>query len=263
MSARLLESGQELERQGSVPSPGRRRASGVLFMLTLATLLAAGGFWTTNPRTLPIRHVHVSGEFHHLSADAMQRIAGSAVRGGFFSLNVETVRSELLREPWVSGVTVRRVWPDGVSLEVIEQVPLARWGDDGLLNAAGAVFHPHPDTIPHSLPQLSGPSGTQKLMLERYQHMQRVLAPHNVVIARLLLNERRAWSFVIENGPLVILGRRQVMERFDRFTAAVPAYLGDELQRIDTLDMRYTNGFSVRWKQERLDESTERQADHG
>ena len=49
--------------------------------------------------------------------------------------------------PWVARVSVRRTWPDAVSLYITEQVPVARWNSQQLLNAAGqpfaAIAHEH------------------------------------------------------------------------------------------------------------------------
>ncbi len=64
------------------------------------------------------------------------------VRGGFFNLDVDAVRLALLGEPWVSEVTVKRIWPDALRVIVIEQIPVVRWGDSGLLNPAGEYFAP-------------------------------------------------------------------------------------------------------------------------
>src|SRR5690606_35640605 len=144
-------------------------------MVLLAAALAAAFVYLSDPRALPIRYVRVKGDFRHLSPALLERTAGEVVRGGFFNVNVETVRATLLAEPWVKGVTVRRTWPDGLALYVREQVPVARWGDAALLNRDAEVFVPARESWPEGLPALTGPEGTEALVLERWRYVQQEL----------------------------------------------------------------------------------------
>ncbi|MBI2993999.1 MAG: FtsQ-type POTRA domain-containing protein [Gammaproteobacteria bacterium] len=211
-------------------------------------LLIVVAAYVINPRTLPIRHVRVDGEFRHLSTTALQLRAGDVVRGGFFDVNVEAIRAALLAEPWVLEVTVRRIWPDELGLHVQEQVAVARWGADQLLNEQGQLFRPAPDTLPPDLPFLEGPAGTHAEVLARFRALERALGKRGMRAMKLKLNERRSWLFAFAEGPSVDLGRGDFDARLSRFASMVPAYLAADLSRIEVIDMRYTNGFAVRWK---------------
>ncbi len=46
-----------------------------------------------------------------------------------------------------------------------------------------------------------------------------------------------------------ILGRRDFENRIERFVHVVKKNLGEKLLQAKEIDMRYTNGFAVRWKQ--------------
>ena len=52
----------------------------------------------------------------------------------------------------------------------------------------------------------------------------------------------------IGNGPLVLLGRNDIDERFERFIDSALRSLGEEIQKVEQIDLRYTNGFAVQWK---------------
>jgi cell division protein FtsQ len=161
---------------------------------------------------------------------------------------VDAVRLALLDEPWVSEVTVKRIWPDALRVIVIEQIPVVRWGESGLLNAAGEYFAPEIGTIPLTLPRLSGPSGSEHDLLERFNAMQAQVQPIGFNIKSLTLDDRRAWSFVFNNGIKVILGRRDFGERFKRVCTLIPTTISGRVEQIESIDMRYTNGFSILWK---------------
>ncbi len=224
-----------------------RASAGVLAMLALILAAGFGILRLMHPMTFPIRQVEINGEFLHLSPAALQTVAEDVVRGGFFNVNVEAVRRAVQREPWVREVTVRRVWPQSLNLQVQEQQAVARWGDAGLLNAEGGVFRPDPATFPPALPVLTGPAGTEHLMLERFRYVEQVFAGQGLKLAALTLSERRAWSLDLATGPDVILGRTQFVERVQRFAAAARRELAGRLDALRVVDMRYTNGFAVQW----------------
>ena len=59
------------------------------------------------------------------------------------------------------SAAVQRSWPRGLTIEIIEQVAVARWNDAGLLNARGELFLSDARFVPPELPQLAGPDGTR------------------------------------------------------------------------------------------------------
>jgi cell division protein FtsQ len=220
----------------------------VIFVLAFIGLLAWGIVYLSNSDTLPIKQVRVEGDFTHLSPVDLQLLVTDKVRGGFFNLDVDAVRLALLDEPWVSEVTVKRIWPDALRVIVIEQIPVVRWKETGLLNADADYFAPEQVSIPKSLPVLSGPTGTESLLLERFNMMQERVQLLGFKIVSLTLNERRAWSFQLGNGIKVTLGRRDFEERFNRFLTLIPTTISGRINQTESIDMRYTNGFSIRWK---------------
>jgi cell division protein FtsQ len=229
-------------------APERPLPAGLISAALLLALLLLGALHVMNPATLPIRTVEINGGFVHLSPAALRAVAENVVRGGFFNVNVETVRRAVLREPWVREVTVRRVWPQSLSLMVQEQVAVARWGTDGLLNAEGMLFRPDPSTFPQGLPQLTGPAGTEQLMLERFRFLEQAFAGSGLEVRSLTLSARRAWRLGLATGQEVVLGRTQFVERVRRFVTAARNELAAHIDAVGVADMRYTNGYAVRWE---------------
>lgn len=230
-------------------SPWRRHAGiwgPAVFVIFLAGF---GAYKLLDPGTLPIRHVDVKGDFRHLSTTGLQQRTGDVVRGGFFNVNVETIQKVLLEEPWIRDVSVKRVWPDRITVSIGEQVAVALWNDDSLLNGNGRIFSPEINTFPEEIPRFRGPEGSHSQMLSVYQNLSSAL-PERFGIAEITLSDRRSWHIGFTNGPHVYLGRTNIEARLQRFVEYIPGKLGDLFNRIRSIDMRYTNGFAVRWEPE-------------
>jgi len=130
---------------------------------------------------------------------------------------------------------------------VNEQIAVVRWNETGLLNDQGHYFSPEKDSFPQGLPVLEGPDESQELLLERFKLLRQT---YGLSLVRLHLNERRAWEFELDSNLRVVLGRRDFENRIERFVQVVKKNLGVKLLQAKEIDMRYTNGFAVRWKQQ-------------
>jgi len=219
---------------------------GGLMAVLVVTVIVTGFVWMMKPATLPIRQVHIEGKFLRLDTYRLQELVTDKVRGGFFNIDVAAIRNALVALPWVNDVSVHRVWPDGLRVIVNEQTAVVRWNETGLLNDQGHYFSPEKDTFPQDLPLLEGPEDAQELLLVRFNLLKQT---YGLSVVRLQLNERRAWKFELENGLSVVLGRKDFESRVERFVTVVINNLGEKSSQAREIDMRYTNGFAVRWKQ--------------
>ncbi|HEY9197744.1 MAG TPA: cell division protein FtsQ/DivIB [Gammaproteobacteria bacterium] len=203
--------------------------------------------WLRNPTNMPLRSVHIEGELRKLSREQLQTALAGTVRGGFFTVNVEAVRRAAESLPWVESATVRRVWPDRLQLQVVEQRAAARWGEDGVLNMRGQLFKPDAATIPAKLPQLDGPKELRRRVMENYIAMTATLAPIGRRVQALRLDQRRAWVLTLDSGVELKLGRDDALERVGRFVRVYATLFAARETELKTVDLRYSNGFAVRW----------------
>lgn len=225
-----------------------RRVAAAALALALVGALTAGIATLFRPDTMPIREVRVEGEFRELSPARLEAIVEASIDGGFFSVDVGRVHAALLLEPWVQAASVQRVWPGALLVSVQERRAVAHWRGTALLTAGGDVFTPAPETAPARLPALSGPEGTQRLVLDRFRELGELLAPAGFSVTELLLSERGAWRFRLAAGPEVVVGRDEFHARVHRLIASLDQLLAQPVSRIDTIDLRYTNGLAVALK---------------
>jgi len=143
---------------------------------------------------------------------------------------------------------VQRRWPDAIVVGVVEQQAAARWGDDGLLNTRGELFVSGARYLPPELPRLDGPPGTEAVVAQRYLAVQGRLLDQGLRLSALRLDPRGAWEMELTNGVTVRLGRNQVDQRTDRFIRVAAQVIAGRAADIGYVDMRYSNGFSIGWR---------------
>jgi cell division protein FtsQ len=228
------------------------RSLGLLAGFLFVSVLAAkwGLDYLMDPARLPIRTIRIENQFRHLDRLALQRTLGAAVDGGFFGVDLQRVRDAALSLPWVAQARVTRVWPDRLLVEVKEQVPVARWNGEGLVNPAGEVFYPkRMDGL--SLPLwLRGPEGKAAQMLAFYRRVQPGFRARGLRIREVELDRRGEWRLGLNNGMAIVVGREQKDYRIERLLG-VYAVLNQEKRSIERIDLRYEQGFAVRWRPER------------
>jgi cell division protein FtsQ len=205
--------------------------------------------WMQDPRRWPVQSVHIVGSFRHLQQGELRHEVAPLASKGFFGMNVSAVQQRLQSLPWVEQVSVRRVWPDQLSIAVREQQPVAYWGDAAFLNPRAEVFEPEYLADLPDLPRFEGPEGHQQRVLLMYQRLQHALQPLKLSVATLRLDARRTWYMQLSNDLTVEIGRSDPVERIERFVRAYPAILAAGSGQVMSVDLRYSNGFAVLWQQ--------------
>jgi cell division protein FtsQ len=117
------------------------------------------------------------------------------------------------------------------------------------LNVRGELFTEHSQHSIAGLPSLAGPTGTERDVARRYLAVRGKLAEADLSLERLELDERGSWRLVLGGGQEIRLGRRDIDERLYRFFDVVAPALTAELQSVQYVDLRYTNGFAVGWRE--------------
>lgn len=230
------------------PQVGR----GPLYKIALGALAIAAlsGVWLgsqrlSDPNVLPLHEVRITGQFEHISMRDAQRAVMPFLAQGFLGVDMAGIRQTFRLLPWVETVSVRRIWPDVLEVELIEQTPVAYWGDQALVNDKGVLFTPQ--QMPGDLPlaRLDGPRTLVPEMTQRMREIGNMLAPLELRVTGLKVDDRRAWSVQINGGMELLLGRSDNHERLVRFIGAYNNMLAGYAGTIERVDLRYTNGMAV------------------
>lgn len=239
--------------QSEWQTPGwltRRLLGGAILLSALGGVLGFSVWHLLQPDTLPIDRVQVKGAFQYLDKQDLYAAIGGLANSGFFSVDVRAVKQAAESLAWVDRASVRRVWPNILQVEIIEQVPLAKWKDGRVVNRRGEVIDVEDGSQLSTLPVFGGPEGSSEMLAKRFQLMSGQLTEVDLGITALSINERRAWHVSLNNGLQLLLGRTANEMQVARFVNAYKTVLADRVEKIRSVDLRYTNGFAVSWRLE-------------
>ncbi len=222
------------------------------------------------PTVLPVNDVEVSGTLKFVDKKTIESIIKNKINGGYFTVDLNSIRVSLLQQPWVKNVSLRRQWPATIDVMITEQTPIAYWNDDGYINDAGEVFKPEKVDMNLNLPKLNGPEGHHNNVWKFMNVLYQEMALLEFEVLRLNLDDRRSWEMVVaeyessENSAAVAgkvnvqkidvkLGRFETEKRLKRFVRILPSLMDTfgstnktlTKKNIKVIDMRYPNGFAV------------------
>ena len=222
--------------------------------LSVLAVLALGGTgwalqrYAADPQQQPIRTIRVTGEFRHLDRTRIQQVVAEAIDGGFYTADMERIRAQVRAMPWVDQVSIRRVWPDTLVMDVVEQVPFARWGERALVNPQGGVFDADGVEPATGLVRLYGPDGTAPQVMAFFRWARPGMESAGLPIAALGIDARREWTLSTAQGIEINLGQRKASTRLARLVATAAGLNADPGRRAQRIDLRYEHGFAVRWQ---------------
>ncbi len=240
--------------RGGAPVHRRRWAAAARWVGVVAVLLAvamgldAAARKLRDPALFPLRHVQIQGELRNLGREDIEALVAPYLGGGFFALDVTAVHRDFTTHPWVESAAVRRQWPDRLLVEVRERTAFAIWGNDGMVDIHGVRFHPRVVREPGPWPRLAGPEGHEARLVGMFRQATTALATVGLRPVELVRDPRRAWWMRLEGGLELHLGRERFERRLARFVDVYPAVLAPRAGEIAAVDMRYVNGFAVRWR---------------
>ena len=196
----------------------------------------------------PVQALRVDGEFVHLRPQQIATAAAITSGAPLFDIDLEAVRSQVEALPWVAHARVSRVWPGRIALRVWERKPYALWGDKGLVDDEGHAFVPAAAELPQDLPRLAGPAGREGEVMQDYQQMAQALAGSAFAANGLQLDARGAWTLSTVAGIELRLGSEDPRGKLVLLQGPVLRTIGDKLDQVAYVDLRYSNGFAVGWK---------------
>jgi cell division protein FtsQ len=195
----------------------------------------------------PIRELTVSAEYRHVSAAQIRAAVLPWVGKGFFATDLDDVQKAVAALPWVESVEARKRWPDTLVLRVYERQPFAHWNGTQLISRQGALFAAPGGASVSGLPQLSGPDARMADVVGFYARAQRAFAPTGLRVTGIRLSGRDSWALILDSGAEVVIGRDQPEQRLQRFLDVYPQLVAGHPDRFAYADLRYTNGFALRW----------------
>jgi cell division protein FtsQ len=221
-----------------------RLLSGTTLALAVAAAIGYSGWYALQ---IPVERIVVSGDLRQVARARLTESVNASLSGGFLWVDLQKIRASVEKLPWVYRVNIKRQWPNSLEIQVVEQLAIARWGDDAYLNHTGEVFEP--GTLPgdKELALLAGPVGSQRLLMQHYNLIQDGLQPLGLQVEHLTMDKRGGLRAQLTGGSELIFGRGDVTAKMQRFAAVFRARLVHRAAQLRTIDLRYSHGVAVAW----------------
>jgi cell division protein FtsQ len=237
------------------PPKGSHFYMGLAFFICLLVVLGYAlvklNYWLEDAQQAPVQDIVVSGDRIFIDDQQIEMLIKQSQPGSFFELDVNQTHQAVEALPWVYRASVRKRWPRGLEVFVVEQQPAAIWNGDMLLNQYGDAFDAKiSNAVLNSkkfFPNLYGPGGSEQTALQGYRNMQSLLETSNLHIVEMFLSERFAWNVQLDNGIKLNLGRTEFIDRLQRFVDLLPL-ISQQDRQVDYVDLRYDTGLAVGWK---------------
>ncbi len=195
-----------------------------------------------------LQHIRFEGAYKHLDRLELESVTAPHLGKNLFDIDLARLEARFAKLPWVQGVVMRRIWPDTLVVEIKERQAVARWGKQGLIDDTGAVFFPDHVDYPELSVFLTA-ADRNRIALDFYHRLVDWLQMPASEIGYLIEDANRSRTAVLKRGMTLVIGRRDTEARVKRFARAYANGLGDIATHIACVDLRYADGFAVRWKE--------------
>lgn len=200
--------------------------------------------------------ISIKGDILHNDISTIRHHITSKVSGNFYSINLIKTKQIFEAIPWINQAVVKRVYPGQVEVKLSEYKSKALWGareDMKLVDEKGAIFEANTEDDEYDqMPQLIGPDGQGKFMLDMYKDVSIALNPLKNKLKILELNARGSWVATLDGGAHIELGRGSaidIIDRVSKFSIGAEPILTKLNKRpidIQYVDLRHSEGYAMR-----------------
>ena len=247
-------------RRSSVSVPREQRTAWQVFRLVLECVFVvvllmgiAASIYAIYQRLsqqnfFPLKRVIIQEPLRYGDMREVSEIIRNHHQRDLLHMDVTLLADEMQRLDWIAKASVYKRWPDAVEVKLEERVPVVRWGGRAFLDASGEPFSiPDNDKL-RELATIHGPDGYEKQVLQYWHDIAPWLGARQLQLQQLSLDQRLVWHAELENGLDVTLGRDQLNDRLKKLAVVNDKVIKPYHRYIEAIDLRYHDGFSVRWK---------------
>lgn len=164
-----------------------KKALQVFLVLSCVAFMGGAWFYVRHSSHLAIKKVEVLGDLYHLTADDVIVLSRIRKSDRLFVLDLDQVRANVTKHPWVADVRVRREYPGTIQIHVTEREPqaLLLLDDFYLVDRHGKIFKRRERGDPVDLPVFTG---FKKNEIQQYPRLMQRYLGQTLGFLNLLLN---------------------------------------------------------------------------
>jgi cell division protein FtsQ len=212
----------------------------ILMMAALMSGVIQSNHWK-------VTDIELDAEFKRVNSEQIRIVVAAYPERSFFKIKAEVIRKNLNEIPWVQSVSVNKKWPNKLSIKLIEHKAVAVWNDNQLLNAKGGIFEV--DSIDNlaALPKIQGKNSNAPAIWNNYIRYNDIIKQIGYDIALTKVTNRGGWDLYLSNGVNINLGSQQMDARLVRLAETWMKLVDLNNKLPEYIDLRYTNGYVVKW----------------
>jgi len=223
---------------------------GVSLLLVLTLAVGVYAAFIKIKSAFPVRRVIFIGN-RHLTADELRTLSGIRRNASLLTLSGGKVIEKLLGSPWIKSVSVRKEFPDTLSVIVSEVEPFALLDLKGrlfIINEKGDLLEElKGDTVPF-LPIITGDPSREREGFSEALTLARAMNEKGLSSERdqieIVLSKPEELTSVID-GMVIKIGAGEYKEKLERLLE-----IEEDIQRrkitVDYIDLRFANRVVVK-----------------
>lgn len=228
------------------------KALTLISLVVVPAVLMVGTYrWIKDPQNLTIKMIEVTGNLKVLNKELLEPVIEPFSKTNLHLLDMKGLEKAVEAHDWVDSASLTKVWPSKLIVKVREEKPVAFWGKDAMLSQEGKIIKAVLPEKKGILPLLYSPENKGRNMASNFLKIRELMQEFPVKLVEFKEDARGSWQIKLENGLIVKIGRHQHDKRMKRFIVGYKQKLEKDVSKIHTVDLRYTNGFAVKWKKGR------------
>ncbi len=193
----------------------------------------------------PISEIQIGGEFDPRWTGQIETRLATYGGMGLLDVDLDQLKSEVETLPWVAKARVSRQWPSTLVVDLEEHRLVARWNETGYVSDQGLKIEGY--RADEDLPLLRSKAAEPMELLQQYRRLSQAMSQINLQLIELHESSTGDLELFLENGILLKLGNKDLLNRIQRFIAVWKLELFQRADSIEGIDVRYANGLAVNW----------------
>jgi cell division protein FtsQ len=219
----------------------------VLVVGLLLLILAMGG---KALRYAPPAAIQVSANgLTAVQYQALQQTMDQQTVSSFFTTDLQALRDIAIGLAWVDQVSVTRDWQRGIVIAAFPKKAVANFGTERSVDAKGVVFVPadSQELRQTQLATLQGEITQAPVIMQQMQQINEWYAPLDMAVEDIILTPRMTWLLRFDNGLRVIVDNENTAQKLLTLSQLLGNQLSDRRSDMQSIDLRYKNGFTITW----------------
>jgi cell division protein FtsQ len=196
----------------------------------------------------PIKEIQLGGEFDQSRSTEIEADLEVYGGSGLMSIDLDRLKVEIETTPWVARARISRQWPNTLVVDLEEHRLVARWNQAGYVSDQGRLVQGY--RVDREMPLLQSTAQDPLELLQQYRSLSQAMSQIDLQLSELRESRTGDLDLLLDNGILLKLGSRDLLNRIQRFIAIWQLDLKQRSQQIQQIDVRYANGLAVNWNRD-------------